>query len=156
MISIIIDQCSIKIKNCRCKTHLFLVKFLNKLAYQLILKINNFAPVLSIIMKKYIFSILILAFLAVPSITWAWGQQGHRIVGEIAFRHLSPKAKAAIQKILGVESMALASTWADFIRSDTGYKYLDSWHYIDFDQDLTYSEMKKFLKSDTAHDAYTA
>ena len=107
-------------------------------------------------MKKYFFSILILAFLAVPSITWAWGQQGHRIVGEIAYNHLSPKAKAAIQKILGVESMALASTWADFIRSDTGYKYLDSWHYIDFDRDLTYQEMKTFLKSDTTHDAYTA
>ena len=107
-------------------------------------------------MRNYFFSILIILLLSVPSKTWAWGQQGHRIVGEIAYKHLSAKAKAAIQNILGVEPMALASTWADFVRSDTGYKYLDSWHYIDFDKDLTYQEMKTFLKSDTAHDAYTA
>ena len=107
-------------------------------------------------MRNYFFSILIIVLLSVPSKTWAWGQQGHRIVGEIAYKHLSAKAKAAIQDILGVESMALASTWADFVRSDTGFKYLDSWHYIDFDKDLTYQEMKTFLKSDTAHDAYTA
>ena len=107
-------------------------------------------------MRNYFYSILIITLLSFPSKIWAWGQQGHRIVGEIAFNHLSPKAKAAIQNILGVESMALASTWADFVRSDTGYKYLDGWHYIDFDKDLTYQEMKSFLKSDTAHDAYTA
>lgn len=108
-------------------------------------------------MRKLSLIIVLIAILFIaPLHTWAWGQQGHRIVGQIAYAHLSQKAKTAIQKILGVESMALASTWADFIKSDTAYKYLDSWHYIDFDHDVSYDEMKKFLVSDSAHDAYTA
>jgi hypothetical protein len=85
-----------------------------------------------------------------------WGQLGHRIVGEIAEDYLTPKAKAEIKKILGDESMAIASTWADFVKSDTAYKYLNTWHYIDFPKGLTYDQMKEELKKDTAKDAYTA
>jgi hypothetical protein len=85
-----------------------------------------------------------------------WGQLGHRIVGEIAESYLTPKAKAEVKKILGDESMAMASNWADFVKSDTAYKYLSAWHYIDFPKGLTYDQMKEELKKDTAKDAYTA
>ena len=47
----------------------------------------------------------------------AWGMLGHRVVGEIADSYLSPKAKAAIKDILGNETMAMASNWADFIKA---------------------------------------
>ena len=47
----------------------------------------------------------------------AWGQNGHRITGAIADKHLSPKARAAVMEILGTESLAEASTWPDFMRS---------------------------------------
>lgn len=85
----------------------------------------------------------------------AWGTLGHRVVGEVASRHLTPKAKLAIKQILGDESIALASNWADFVKSDTSFKYLNSWHYIDFDDtSLTATTMASKLKSDTATDAY--
>lgn len=48
----------------------------------------------------------------------AWGRQGHRVAGEIAERHLSPAARRAVTAILGRESLATASTWADRMRSD--------------------------------------
>jgi len=94
-------------------------------------------------------------FIYLPLASMAWGQLGHRIVGEIAESYLTPKAKLAIQKILGTESMAIASNWADFIKADTAYKYLSSWHYIDFKAGLTEEEFKNYLATDTLTDAYT-
>jgi S1/P1 Nuclease len=90
-----------------------------------------------------------------PIQSWAWGMLGHRIVGQIAESYLTPKARREIQKILGTESVAMASNWADFIKSDTNYKYLNSWHYADFEKDLNEQAFRSTLKNDTATDAYT-
>ena len=95
------------------------------------------------------------AILFTPILASAWGNQGHRIVGQIADSYLTPKARAAIKKILGNESIALAGNWADFIRSDDNYKYLTTWHYVDFDRPMAYPEMVEFLEHDTNTDAYT-
>jgi hypothetical protein len=100
--------------------------------------------------------VLITVFFYIPLKAMCWGQLGHRIVGEVAESYLTAKAKAEIKKILGDESIAIASTWADFIKSDTAYRYLNTWHYIDFPNGLTYDQMKAELKKDTAKDAYTA
>jgi len=48
-----------------------------------------------------------------------WGQTGHRVVGEIAYSHLSKKAKRNIEKLLKGEGLATISTYADEIKSDT-------------------------------------
>ena len=85
----------------------------------------------------------------------AWGTEGHRIAGQIAYTYLTPNARKAIQAILGNESLALASNWADFIKSDPAYSYLSPWHYIDFDKVYTYPEMQEYLNHDTNVDAYT-
>lgn len=98
---------------------------------------------------------LLMVFLYLPVTSMAWGLLGHRIVGEIADSYLSAKAKAEIRNILGNESVAMAANWADFIKSDTSYRYLNTWHYIDFEKNLSYDAMKEVLKSDTAADAYT-
>ncbi len=94
-------------------------------------------------------------FFYLPYQSIAWGILGHRIVGEIASTCLTAKARKEIQQILGTESVAMASNWADFIKSDTAYKYLNTWHYVNFDSALTYTQMQKYLKSDTTTDAYT-
>ena len=99
--------------------------------------------------------IVIGLFVYIPVVTMAWGQLGHRIIGEIASNYLTPKAKIAVEKILGNESIAMASNWADFIKSDTSYRYLNSWHYIDFKEGLTEDEFVTYLKNDTLTDAYT-
>ncbi len=44
----------------------------------------------------------------------AWGDDGHRVVGELAWRRLSPAAQAAVGEALtdpGYESLAEAATW---------------------------------------------
>ena len=98
---------------------------------------------------------LICLFFYLPFQSMAWGLLGHRIVGEIAESHLNAKAKAAIKKILGDESIAMAANFADFIKSDSTLKYLDTWHYVDFDSGLNYNQIREHLKTDTAADAYT-
>jgi acid phosphatase len=74
---------------------------------------------------------------AVVAFTWlltghafAWGQEGHSIVAEIAQRRLSPPAAAMIEKLLGKgHSLASVGSWADDVRDDRPYTY--NWHFVD-------------------------
>jgi hypothetical protein len=100
--------------------------------------------------------IIIISFLLyIPFGSSAWGVLGHRIVGQIADSYLTKKAKLEIEKILGFESVALASNWPDFIKSDPAYKYLSPWHYVNLKAGLTEDSLRFFLNKDTAVDAYT-
>ena len=94
-------------------------------------------------------------FTQLPLQSKAWSLLGHRIVGEIATSYLTPAAKSKIAALLGTETIAIASNYADFIKSDTNYRYLNSWHYIDFEHGLSYAEMNNFLKNDTSTNVYT-
>src|ERR1700760_4165589 len=104
-----------------------------------------------------IFKVLVLAAAISysPLRSMAWGAEGHRICGQIADTYLTPKARLAIKAILGNESIAITSNWADFIKSDPNFSYLSSWHYIDLDKSYTYPELKEYLDQDTKVDAYT-
>jgi hypothetical protein len=110
-------------------------------------------------MRKRSFQLFfIFLFFYFPLKAMCWGQLGHRIVAEIADSYLTAKTSAEIKKILGSESIAMTSNWADFIKSDTSFKYLDTWHYINFEKNLTYDELKEVLKKDNGkvNDAYAA
>lgn len=84
------------------------------------------------------------ALLALPSPAHAWGKTGHRVVGAIAEPLLTPDARAGVRNILGVETMAEASNWPDFMRADpTPYWQHDStpWHYVTVPKGKTYAEV---------------
>ncbi|KAI9463083.1 S1/P1 nuclease [Russula earlei] len=102
---------------------------------------------------KKLFFIAVLFYL--PLHSFAWGMLGHRIVGEVADSYLTPKARLAIKQILGNESMAMASNWPDFIKSDPTYNYLSPWHYADLEDGLSYEQLQDYFKTDTIADAYT-
>ncbi|HSL69497.1 MAG TPA: S1/P1 nuclease, partial [Longimicrobiales bacterium] len=68
---------------------------------------------------------LVTAFVTIPILPhhdWAvWGGDGHRLVCEIAWRQLTPKARAFIDQLRAAEAVipfAHACTWADDIRRD--------------------------------------
>lgn len=107
------------------------------------------------VLKAFPKFLFLIVFFYLPFQSNAWGLLGHRIAGEIAGSYLTPKARIAIRQILGTESIAMAGNWADFIKSDTSYKYINQWHYINFDSSLSYSQMQRYLKNDTTADAYT-
>jgi len=102
---------------------------------------------------KKIFIVTLLAYL--PVTTMAWGLLGHRVVGEIAESYLNKRASREIKNILGHESLAMASNWADFIKSEPSYNYLSNWHYINLPAALSSEQLQSSLLKDTVTDAYT-
>jgi len=68
-----------------------------------------------------------------PTPALAWGKTGHRTTAAVADTHLSGLARAHIREILGVETLAEASNWADEMRSDPHVfwqKTSSPWHYV--------------------------
>jgi hypothetical protein len=84
-----------------------------------------------------------------PQLAFSWGKTGHRIVGEIAQAHLSPRAQKKITKILKHEGLAHISNWPDFIRSDNkiSAKY-KTWHYVNIPKGKKYEVSQKNKKGD--------
>jgi S1/P1 Nuclease len=75
---------------------------------------------------------------------FAWSQIGHRVTGAIAEPLLSRKAKAAITALIGNESLAEASTWADEMRSSPEVFWqvtANPWHYVTVPAGKTYAEV---------------
>lgn len=75
----------------------------------------------------------ILALALCPAPVMAWGKTGHRVVAQIADAHLTGKARAGVKRILGRETLAEASNWPDFMKSDPApywQKTASAWHYV--------------------------
>ena len=72
-----------------------------------------------------------------------WGKNGHRIVGDVAAEYLNPKARKAVDRLLGPTSMAIASTWMDDIKSDPAYDHTHDWHWVTIPDGMTYAETEK-------------
>lgn len=60
----------------------------------------------------------------------AWGRLGHATVVEVAVRHLSPPARAALLELLAGEDLDAASVWADEIDLDASGEDTAPWHYV--------------------------
>lgn len=74
---------------------------------------------------------LLTAFSSTES--FAWGQNGHRIIGEVAQMHLTQETKKQLSLILKDDSLAEVSTWPDEMRSNPStfwQKQSGKWHYI--------------------------
>lgn len=91
---------------------------------------------------------LCLALALASSPAAAWGPNGHRVVGQIAENHLTPEARAALEELLGAESLARAGTWADEIRSDPAWNRAAPWHYISIDDDETVETTERNPRGD--------
>ena len=73
--------------------------------------------------------------------SFGWGATGHRVVGLIAERHLTKKAKRNIERVLGRETLAEVSNFMDFIKSDATYRHMSPWHYATIPDDQSYDEV---------------
>jgi hypothetical protein len=70
----------------------------------------------------------------------AWGDLGHEVTALIAYRHLTVKARAALDALLASDpdpltkpDFASRSTWADKYRN--GHRETAAWHFIDIEID---------------------
>jgi nuclease S1 len=85
---------------------------------------------------------------------WAWGKDGHRLIGEQAQRQLNPVALNEVQRLLQREAeptLAGVSNWADEIRDtdpELGKK-TGRWHYVNFSAgNCTYKPKRDCKKGD--------
>lgn len=92
-------------------------------------------------MKRSIVSLVVLICLSFTS--FGWGPTGHRATGWVAQKYLSKKARKAIDKLLAGQSLAMASTWMDEVRSDSTYNYMTDWHWVTIPFGQTYEQSEK-------------
>lgn len=78
---------------------------------------------------------------AVPC--FGWGRDGHRVIGYVAAVHLSADARAYVEGLLGSESLAEASNWADEIRGDSSYDWAKPLHYVNLPPGDSVYEMRR-------------
>ncbi|PTX18342.1 S1/P1 nuclease [Pontibacter mucosus] len=74
---------------------------------------------------------------------FAWGQNGHRAVGQVAEQHLSKKARKKIMNLLNDNSLAEVSVWMDDIKSDKAYDHTHDWHWVTIQDGQTYEQAEK-------------
>ena len=82
-------------------------------------------------------SFLFACLFLLPQPAAAWSKPGHRMVGDIAQRHLTPAAAAQVAELLKNEpepTLAGVASWADDLRKSNPeeYKRTERWHYINF------------------------
>ncbi len=79
--------------------------------------------------------VLLALLLAAIPLALAWSALGHRLVGALAERHLTPAAEAQVKLLLAGErdpTLAGVATWADDLRNSNPaeFKRTSRWHYI--------------------------
>jgi hypothetical protein len=102
-------------------------------------------PLKSNVLKPALFAQL---FVMLSVSVFAWGPTGHRATGLVAEKYLSKKAKKEMLRILGGQSLAMAGTWMDDVRSDSTYDYMTDWHWVTIQDGQTYDESEKNPKGD--------
>jgi hypothetical protein len=85
---------------------------------------------------------LIVVLFTIPS-CFGWGPTGHRATGLVADRYLTKKARTAVMRILQGQSLAMASTWMDDIRSDSTFDYMADWHWVTIPPHRSYDQIQK-------------
>jgi hypothetical protein len=89
----------------------------------------------------------------------AWGPTGHRVVAEIAQRHLTRVAQARVTRILGGRTLADVANWPDELRSDPRFDKYKPLHFATVpDGVASYRDTTKAPCGDlvVAIDAFTA
>ncbi|MBT8284624.1 MAG: S1/P1 nuclease [Flavobacteriaceae bacterium] len=90
-------------------------------------------------MKKLLLVLIVFAHFSYANPP-VWGKTGHRVVGEVAEKHLSRKARKQVQMILNGRSLAAVSNYADDIKSDTLYRKYYPWHYVNYAAGKSYGD----------------
>lgn len=91
-------------------------------------------------MRNFIAALLLCA---ISFSAFGWGPTGHRATGWIASKYLNKKARKTIERILQGQSLAMASTWMDEVRSDSTFDYMTDWHWVTIPEGQTYDQTAK-------------
>jgi hypothetical protein len=96
-------------------------------------------------MKKWLVSLVALSVAVLPMRALAWGEMGHRTVAAIAWKYMTPKARAKVEALLAQDSgdtltppdFINRAVWADKFRDGDratkgpAYSGTSNWHFVD-------------------------
>ena len=104
-------------------------------------------------MKK----ILIISLAGIASLCMiSWGVAGHKTIAQIAENHLTPQSKNAVRSLLGNQSLADVSTWADEARNTSEYRSTARWHFLNLPAGLNFKDFVQAVKTLNDENIYTA
>jgi hypothetical protein len=92
--------------------------------------------------------ICIMLFSSLFHFSFAWGPTGHRVTGFVADKYITTKARKNLDKLLAGQSLAMASTWMDEVRSDSLFDYMEDWHWVTVPYGTSYEQAVKNPKGD--------
>lgn len=98
--------------------------------------------------RLFFFLVPFLFFGNTNSLFNSWGETGHRVVGEIASKHISKRTAKKISKLLEGATLAYVSNFADDIKSDKRYTEFYTWHFANIPTNSNYIESSKNPKGD--------
>jgi hypothetical protein len=109
------------------------------------------------ILRKAVPVVCICVLTILPLRSFCWGVTGHRVVAEIAQRHLTKHTKKELKKLIGFESLQQWANWPDFIKSDTTHTWdmASKWHYVNIPGNLSKEDFLARLKSLPGENLYT-
>jgi hypothetical protein len=99
--------------------------------------------------RKTIAALLMVAF--VPLQLLGWGAKGHRIIADIAYSRLTAQTRNNLQLLLGRDSLASISMWADDIRQQRDDSI--DWHFVNIpDAASSFNEQRDCFRPWAKHD----
>src|SRR4051812_28895806 len=86
---------------------------------------------------------LLLLLLAASPAALGWSGLGHRLVGDLAARHLHPSTQRQVRALLAGErepTLAGGAAWADGLRDNdpAWFRRPARWHYVNLGRDCDY------------------
>jgi len=85
----------------------------------------------------------------------SWGPTGHRTVAAIAEKHLTPSARQHVQDLIGENSLADISNYADEVRDVPEFKYTGKWHFLNLRGGLSFEQFVAAVKADSLPNVYS-
>jgi hypothetical protein len=98
-------------------------------------------------MKLHKLALFVVVGLSIADAAFAWGRDGHRIIGEIAWHYLTPDARQEVEKLLEdgrYDTLGEVGNWADaYSRLFGTYDDRATDHYVDVDPEANAIDMAR-------------
>ena len=95
---------------------------------------------------RFLYIALCFGISATPA--YAWWSDEHRVITLIAEKHLTRHSRDQINFLIGGESLATLSLWADQIKSQQSWAHTRSWHYVNTERGQSFSSYQPKTEGD--------